>query len=482
VHIGHHIAHGTPPRRQRGAAVLLLIITLIVILTIVLAPRLTLWQVHNAAGGHGYQTLMDAKAAILAHAANPGADAVPFVPPLRLGQILLTPDLPVAAGTTFDGLHKTGCATRTWVPGQPLIDPTMGSPLNVRCFGRVPWLDYGLQGPSNPDDPDGEVPWMFISANLVVGQGCLANLNPLVLSSPYTGGCNTAVPFPWLRVVDERGNLLSSEVAIVLILPGPPVNNSQRRVAPTDYSPAAYLEGVTVAAGCPPPCVPGTYNNSSYTASGSAWTFVSASSSTGLAPPPSYYTQPFAFNDHLIYITASEYFEAMEQRARLAALATLSAFRTTYHYLPYSGDNPSTPFATSCALPLPPRVGLLPTTFNCGGTLNYPPWYAPAGWGEYFLYAVDPGCVASALVVPRCQSPSLRLGSAATRYNAVLFSPGRAIRTAPYAVPKAGPQAPVGSGSLADFLDSAANVTGPQFDAAGTLPTANYNDRMYGIP
>ena len=38
----------------------MLIITLVVILTIVLAPRLTLWQVHNAAGGRGYQSLIDA--------------------------------------------------------------------------------------------------------------------------------------------------------------------------------------------------------------------------------------------------------------------------------------------------------------------------------------------------------------------------------------------------------------------------------------
>src|SRR6266702_1548728 len=88
-------------QRQRGAAVLLMIITLIVILTIVLAPRLTLWQVRNAASDRGYQTLMNAKAAILAHAANPGADAVAG---RRLGQISFTPDLPVTAGTTFTGL------------------------------------------------------------------------------------------------------------------------------------------------------------------------------------------------------------------------------------------------------------------------------------------------------------------------------------------------------------------------------------------
>lgn len=490
--IHRHIATAAPGQRQRGAAALLMIITLVVILTIALAPRLTLWQVHNAAGGRGYQALIDAKAAILAHAANPGADAAAG---RRLGQISFTPDLPAAAGATFTGLAGLtpgglpGCATRTWAPGQALIDPnTYGTSLDVRCFGRVPWLSYGLEGPSTPDDEAGTIPWMFVSANLVVGASCLANLNPLMLSSPYTGGCATAVPFPWLRVVDDRGNLLSSEVAIVLILPGAPVNNAQQRTAPNDRSPAAYLEGLTVAAGCTAPCVPGTYNDAAYTvANGQAWTFVDAPPSTALGPAPSYYQQPFAFNDRLIYITAGEYFEAMETRARLAALSALGNFRAVNGYLPYSGDKAAS-LSINCGA-LHSRFGLLGATGNCGGTLPasmpltnpvYPSWFAAAGWGSYFIYAVDAGCVQSA-TVPRCASPSLQLGGAPTRYNAVLLSPGRAIQQAPYAVTKGAAQMPVG-GAPADYLDSAQNLSGLAFDAAGTLPSANYNDRMYGIP
>jgi hypothetical protein len=465
-----------------------MIITLIVILTIVMAPRLTLWQVHNAASDRGYQTLMQAKAAILAHAANPGADAGGR----RLGQISLTPDLPVTAGSTFDGTSKAGCATRTWVPGQALFDPNLANTAaiaqNVRCFGRFPWLSYGLEGPSTPDDEGGTVPWMFISANLVVAHTCFLNLNPLMLSSPYTGGCPTlGVPFPWLNVVDDRGNLLSSEVAIVLILPGPPVNAAQQRSAPNDRSPAAFLEGLTVAAGCPVPCVPGTYNNAAYTvANGLAWTFVNAPPSTALGPPPSYYQQPFEFNDRLIYITASEYLEAMESHARLDALNTLNQFKLSHGFLPYSGDSapPPTPLSANCTAPYS-RLGLLPAGNACSGPANYavsyPLWFTLGGWGSYFIYAVEAGCVASA---PAC-TPTLKLGGAGTpSYNAVLFSPGRAIQKAPFAVSKGAAQAPmVGGafGSLADFLDSNTNVNGPPFDAAGTAPTANYNDRMYGI-
>jgi hypothetical protein len=227
---------------------------------------------------------------------------------------------------------------------------------------------------------------------------------------------------------------------------------------------------LTVAAGCPTPCVPGTYNNALYTvANGLAWTFIDAPSSTSLSPPAPYYGQPFAFNDRMIYITAGEYFEAMEQRARLAALQTLKTFRASNGYLPYSGDNPSTPFATSCALRS--HFGLLPAALSCGA-LNYPAWYTAAGWGNYFLYAVDAGCVATA-AAPRCL---------AQRFNAVLFSPGRAIRNPPFAGSKGAAQSPLGSGSLADFLDSASNVAGPPFDAAGTSIVANYDDRMYGIP
>jgi hypothetical protein len=333
---------------------------------------------------------------------------------------------------------------------------------------------------------------MFISANLVVAAPCLLNLNPLMLSSGYTGVCGTAVPFPWLKVVDDRGNLLSSEVAIVLILPGPPVNAAQQRSAPNDRSPAAFLEGLTVAAGCPAPCVPGTYNNAAYTvANGLAWTFVNAPPSTALGPPPSY-LQPFAFNDRLIYITASEYLEAMEMHARLDALNALNQFKKTYGFLPYSGDHapPPTPSLLMSCTPPYARLGLLPAGTACSGpgpappAVNYPTWFTLGGWGSYFIYAVDAGCVAA--TAPSC-TPSLRLGGPATpSYSAVLFSPGRAIQKAPFAVSKGGiAQAPIVgfvSGSLADFLDSTTNVNGPPFDAAGTAPTSNYNDRMYGIP
>jgi hypothetical protein len=477
-----HSAIGATLRSQRGAATLLMILTLIVILTIVLAPRLTLWQVRNAATGRGYQSLINAKAAILAHAGSPDADA-PSIG-RRLGQISLTPDLPAKAGATFTGLaglitptNMPGCATTAWLPGQPLTDPTLVAPLNVRCFGRFPWLSYGLPGPSTPDDQDGDVPWMFVSANLV-GVTCVKNLNPLMLSATYTGGCGTAVPFPWLTVVDDRGNILSSQVAIVLILPGAPLSNAQQRTTPNDRSPAAYLEGLTVAAGCPTPCVPGIYNNAAYTAA--SWTFIDAPPSTALGPPPSYYQQPFTFNDRLIYITAGEYFEAMETRARSYVLSALAQFKLNNLYLPSSRANPSV--SANCAAKS--GSGWLLVAPTCvvpdPGTLNLPFWFTAAGWGNYFIYSVDLGCVYT-VPTPRCGAPSLRLGTAAQRYNAVLFSPGRAITTAPYAAPKNAPQSPVGNGSLADFLDSAANVNGPTFDAAGTLPTANYNDRMYGI-
>jgi hypothetical protein len=485
-----------------------MIITLIVLLTIVMAPRLTLWQVHNSATDRGYQSLINAKAAILAHAASPDADVTPMALfPRRLGQISFTPDLPATAGTTYTGLAgvtlggtpglNPGCATSAWVPGAALSDPNGATAVTAptfRCFGRLPWLSYGLPGPSTPDDAEGTVPWMFLSANLVVWSKCFTNLNPLMLSSAYIaggGGCVTppvAVPFPWLTVVDDRGNVLSKEVAIVLILPGPPLTNTQLRTAPTDHSPAAYLDSVTVAATCPSPCVPGIYSNAAYAVAGGVpWTFIDAPPSTALGPQPAYYQQPFTFNDRMIYITASEYFEAMEVRARGYLLGTLSApgplkqYQSTNHYLPYSGDT-SVPLTTSCTTM---KFGLLPVG-NCGGTappLTLSSWFTAAGWGNYFIYAVDPGCVKSSPIIPRCLSPSLKLGAAATRYNAVLFSPGRAIQKAPFAASKAGlPQAPLATGSLADFLDSMQNIVGgPVFDAAGTASTANYDDRMYGI-
>ena len=225
--------------------------------------------------------------------------------------------------------------------------------------------------------------------------------------------------------------------------------------------------------------MPGTYSNANYTiANGQAWTFIRAPSSSELGPPPSYYTQPFAFNDRLIYITAGEYLAAMEVRARLAVSATLQQYRATHGYYPDSGDYPSTPLSNNCSTHS--RFGLLGTTGACA-TANYPAWLTNSGWASYFLYAVDPGCTAGS-TVPRCLAPTLRLGAGSTAYNAVLLSPGRAITSSPYAVSKGVAQQPIGSGSFADFLDSGVNVAGPPFDAAGTPWSVNYDDQMFGLP
>jgi hypothetical protein len=465
------------PRRQRGAAVLMFIIVLIVALSMILGAGASLWQRRNAATDRGYQSLIDTKSALLAYAANPGMDPVAG---RRIGQILLTPDLPIVPGATFDGTSKPGCATSTWAPGQALSDPSAAAvPGQVRCFGRFPWLSYGLNGPSSPDDPDGIVPWIFLSANLVANSTCVPLLNPLMLSAAYAGACGSTVPFPWLTVVDGLGNVLSAEVAVVLILPGPPVGTTQVRVAPADLSADVYLDSVTIGAGCPSPCIPGTYSNANYTlATGQAWTFVRAPSSSDLGPQPNYYTQPYAFNDRLIYITAAEYFAAMEVRARFAVTAALQQYRATNGYYPDSGDHPSAPLSNNCSSHS--RFGLLGTTGACA-TVAYPAWLTESGWTSYFLYAVDPGCTAGS-TIPRCLAPTLRLGAGATAYNAVLLSPGRAITAPPYAVSKGVAQQPIGSGSFADFLDSSVNVAGPPFDAAGTPWRVNYDDQMFGLP
>jgi hypothetical protein len=388
------------PHDQRGAAALLMILTLIVILTIVLAPRLTLWQVHNAAAGRGYQSLLDAKAAILAHAANPGADTVPG---RRLGQIALTPDLPVLAGTGFNGLSKPGCATRTWAPGQALIDPnTYGAPLNVRCFGRFPWLSFGLQGPSTPDDQLGEVPWIFMSANLVVGQACLGNLNPLMLSSAYTGGCGTTVPFPWLRVVEQCADSQRAHRPFSCGLP--------RRIDRGRRLPRALCSG-------------------------------------DLQQCRLYRRQRSGVDFHRC---------AFEHKLGTTAQLLRAALRLQRSSDIYHRERVLRGHGTTRAIGRSQYLGRLP----CRQRL-------PALFGRQ---SVD------ALRVELRVAFALRFAA-----NAVLFSPGRAIQIAPYAASKGAPQAPLGSGSLADFLDSASNVAGPPFDAAGTPLIANYDDRMYGI-
>lgn len=278
-------------------------------------------------------------------------------------------DLPRPDATDYDGRADAGCLNVARVTGFPLIASGPG----VRCLGRLPWLDMGMSlSSASTVDTAGTMPWYAVSANLV-DPGCLAILNSDTLTWSHAGyECGTArLPYPWLTVRDAQGAILSDRVAVVLILPGPPLPGQSRPSAPTLGRADQYLDAVTIAGI--------TYSNADMDND-----FIDG------APGA-------AFNDILVYITIDELMRDVEAAAAGAALAAMQASNTLHGRYPWLrpfGD-PSQPatyapaaIASHGLLPIFVEDTFYPTGFQ----------YRIIRSGA-FSYAVDvPGTVSNAVM------------------------------------------------------------------------------------
>jgi hypothetical protein len=437
----------------------------------------TLWQGNREA--RDLKTLQQARDAVLAHLASPDLDASVV---RRLGQFGALPDL------AFTGLGAglNQCAYRTWVPGAPLA-PVDTSGASARCFGRLPWQALGVDlGPVDTNDVQGRIPWLIVSPNLAVTNACMPNLTPLVIGSPVLNTCPgspSQLPFPWLTVVDERGNVLSNRVAFALIMPGPPVGGAARNAA---AAPAAWLNSLQVKPGCPTPCVPGVYDNAAYQqANGVATTLVATTFSDAALKQASWIADPRQYHNRVLWVSVDELFRYLETRARKELVNALEAFRSAQGYFPYAADFGS--FTGDCTSNL--RFGhpaIRDGSCGLGYSLSaLPAWWTAAGWQQYFVYAVSPTCVASSHA---CGAPGLSLDGS-NGINALLLGPGSPIRSAPFAASRGAPQAPLTLGALsplpADYIDSAANVNGGAtgiFTNVAPTVAAPIDDRLDIVP
>jgi hypothetical protein len=466
---------------QRGAAFYLFVV-LTLTMTAMLFSGAAAMRGTDARAAEAERVLADARRAVLAYLTQPDVPWVAADAGRRLGDWRLTPDLPIAAGAgddaaepVLDGLSDAGCATRTWTPGGALSPPS-ASGAAARCFGRLPWRTLGVApvGEDSPEsDPRGTVPWLVISPNLVAGRPCVPDLNPLMLSADWGGfACPTTLPWPWLRVVDERGNLLSDRVAFALVLPGPPVDGQVRGPA---AGPAAFLDALTVTADCVAPCEPGTYSNAAFShADGVPTTLVRGPAPGSAAARVPGLAQPLRFNDRLVYVTADELLEALEARARAELVARLTEARVATGAFPW-GASLDTPDG-ACVTGL--RVGHPPTQCASGPAPALPAWFTDGGWHRYFVYAVSPRCTP---VSGGCTAPGLRVG-ARTDVEALVLAPGRAIRAAPFAPSKLLAQAPLSgllpSPLLRDYLDTVENADGDDTFESIAVPSTSVNDRL----
>lgn len=253
----------------------------------------------------------------------------------------------------YDGTTDTGCIDATSATGLPLIL----SSVNMRCLGRLPWRTIGLTiSDSSQSDPAGNMPWYAVSGNLV-DPGCAKFINPKLVDLPYAGYvCNSdvATSYPWLTVRDSSGNIISNQVAVVLMLPNGILSGQTRPVAPLGAV-SNYLDVVTVPAGCTAPCVPGTYNNADF-------------DNDFIIPPP--ITAGSTANDRLVYITIQELMSAIERRATQEAAVQLKRYYTNsnataasrfYPYAANLGDANNACVDTNKAGLIP----ILPAYANC---------------------------------------------------------------------------------------------------------------------
>lgn len=469
-------------RAQRGIVFYLFVVFTLTTLAI-MAAGAAMVQGLPGADRDAERLLAEARRAVIAHLSQPDVPLNAADAGRRLGEWRLTPDLPVAAGggedavePSYDGLAETGgCATRAWVPGQPL-QPVAASGAAARCFGRLPWRTLGVALPDADvagNDVAGAVPWVVLSPNLAAGAACLPNLNPLMLSVAWGGyGCPAAVPHPWLRVVDERGNLLSDRVAFAVILPGPPHAGQVRGPA---AGPGAWLDSLTVAPGCLAPCVPGTYDNAGYAHADAQPTTLVRGPRPGTAVDrTTNHVAPVRFNDRLVYVTADELFEALAARARTELDRRLRDVRTAAGHFPWAA-----PFGSAAGDCVPGvRFGHPAVTCATGPVAALPAWLTGAGWHRWFVYAVSSRCVQGSAA---CNAPGLTVG-ARNDVNALLIEPGRAIRNPPFAPSRLLAQQPLNglltSALPADFLDSVQNASNDDVFEPVPVPSASNNDRL----
>jgi hypothetical protein len=385
------------PAAQRGAALFVLLVAL------GLAAALFVGYLVRNSGklevDEASATLLaQAKDALIGYAVSPTAGGQ------RPGD-LPRPDAASEGPGNYDGHADGGCLDVTKANGLPLIGGGPANGSNLRCLGRLPWSDLGMtiQGASE-NDPTGIMPWYAVSANLV-DPLCLTVLNsdattlptPAFAGNSYAQACasTSQMTHPWLTVRDANGNVISNRVAVVLIIPGAPLAGQNRPTSPNLAGPSAYLDSVTVPAGCAAPCVPGAYSNADMDND-----FIVGS-------------QSGTFNDKVLYVTIDELMAAVEKRVATEAGNGLAKFYNFCGFYPYpvnffsdacyTGTCPSDAARTQGRFPYTPKPNGAAASFpewtsdfdaaTAGVQQALPQWFLDNRWDRVLYYTPGSGFV-----------------------------------------------------------------------------------------
>ena len=163
--------------------------------------------------------------------------------------------------------------------------------------------------------------WYAVSRNLVHKyENDPANPNP---ADPIINPDIIHAPvYPWIKVLDRNGTLISDRVAAVIIAPGTPLNG-QVRSSPTAGA-AEYMDKIQRGATI--------FSNQNYDIAGED--FIMGEDSRNIDVSDTTYQKPYYFNDKLVFITIDELIEALEQRAAMEAKSLLKRYRMKNGHLP----------------------------------------------------------------------------------------------------------------------------------------------------
>ncbi len=222
----------------------------------------------------------------------------------------------------YNGSEDASCLDGTQANGgPPFLTVAAAKTANLRCIGRLPWKTLGLQLESVDEfDALGLVPWYAVSANLADPNFCLQYLNSGTVAQPPVGFlCPSAIapPFPWLKVCDESGRLLSDRVAFVVIYPGAPIatqGRTQSRAGTPRPQPADFLDAIPVPSGWS--ALPVNQRCTTYDNAALSNEFVTASTTAN-------------FNDRLVYVTIDELMGEVEKRVAVELREAVRNFRQT---------------------------------------------------------------------------------------------------------------------------------------------------------
>jgi hypothetical protein len=226
---------------------------------------------------------------------------------------MLVPDVlsDTEAPPNYNGNWQTNCLDSTQSPlAVPPYTPLTGNNANKRCFGRLPWKSLGMSiSTPSENDPTGIMPWYAFSRNLISSKDLFNVDLPLnsELLNPKPG------LYPWLKVYDMNGTLLSDRVAFVILIPGVPLPYQSRPPSPNLAYADQYLDKISIPPGCIGALCIHTFKNFDLSEE-----FVTGDERRWMNDPGNpgkkIEDTTYQFNDKLLYVTIDELMPLLEKR------------------------------------------------------------------------------------------------------------------------------------------------------------------------